>query len=701
MSKKRMRFRLLLAACGLVLLGGCTETPKKPTSRYATLSNREFPKELQFLNDTIFQYTDLAGNEPFPVSGYGIVTHLHGTGGCRVSTPVYAAMLKELSRHDFGGVGSGLPSPEAFLHSKDVAIVRVDGYIPIGARCALDHGPDTVGTEWESSRYTSDARTAFGNDTSNQNGWCTWFDVRVSIPPESDATSLAHGTLYQTDLKVGGANPNDAGAGIVTINAQAQGDIFVNPSYVLDSNDASSAAIFSRKSGVILAGARALADRPLILRLRAPSARMARAIESRIIERFQDMNDDDLRSPSGADSATAKKIANAGGGADGLPADEGVVYVYVPKSYSGNWEHFSGIVRHLYLQGADPKFAATKARELADAAVLPQAPLQDISYCWEGLGKSALFAVEPLMSSTDQNVQYAAARAAAFLGDPAAVPVLLGIANTPGNPFRITAVKTLAELPATPRVDRLCRTLLDSDEAQVRIEAYKLLVKHQDTNSVYTRWVKNGTREKFALDIIPTTGKPMVYASRQGVPRLAVFGNSTQLELPLVFSTMDQRLTISSEPDASTVTIFYRGEELKKPVTVISTPSLAEVVSRLAGDDDAGPTGLRLGYADIVGIVQSMIDQQRVSGLNGQQRLLASFVLQDPPVDVETTPNSRALIRPDNGSRPQNDVPGPNEKPVDDHLLRHSDTGVTGVNGSAKGAIGPAAPSLDATGRPN
>jgi hypothetical protein len=187
----------------------------------------------------------------------------------------------------------------------------------------------------------------------------------------------------------------------------------------------------------------------------------------------------------------------------------------------------------------------------------------------------------------------------------------------------------------------------------------------------------------------------MIYASRQGLPRLAVFGNSTQLELPLIFSAMDQRLTISSEPEGSTVTIFYRGEELKKPITVLSTPSLPEVVARLAGDNDAGVTGLRFGYADIVGIVQTMIDQKRISGVQGQARLLASFVLQDPPMDLEP-PDHKGLFRPDTGARPQTDVPGPNDKPVDNHLLRPGATSAAGT-----GAMGPAAPALDATGRAN
>ncbi len=619
--------RILMLGCTLAFLGGCTEPAPKVTNRYAVLSPREVPP---YLKDSILEYTDLSGNEPFPISGYGLVTHLHGTGGSRVSTPVRAFMIKELAQHDFGGYGSGWASPEEVLASKDVAIARVDASIPPGARAGTD--------------------------------WCTWFDAQVSIPPESEATSLAHGDLYQCDLKINGANPSDPGNGMVAVKGQAAGAVFINPEYALDSTTDTPAARSSRKSGIILAGARVIEDRPLILRLRIPDKRMARSIEQRIIERFQDVVDDDLRPASGADNASSKKVANA--------QDEGIIYVYVPKAYAGNWEHFMGVVRHLYMRGSNPTFAALKSRELADEAVKPGAKLLDISYCWEGLGKPALFALEPLLSSDKPDVQFAAARAAAFLEDPAAVPVLLDIAGTHGNPFRVNAVQTLAELPPTARVDRMCRALLDSDEAMVRIEAYKLLSKHGDP-SIYTRWIKDGKREVFALDQIHGNGPPMIYASRQGLPRIAVFGMDPALELPLIFTAMDTQLTISSDEQGENVTIFYRGTELKKPVTItIPSPSLAQLVANLAGDTEEGMTTLHFGYADVVAILQSLVDQKRVSGLCGNQRLLASFVLQEPAKVLEPI-GSRPLLR-DGGSRPQSDKPGPNDKPVNDHLLRES-----------------------------
>lgn len=466
--------------------------------------------------------------------------------------------------------------------------------------------------------------------------------------------SLAHGDLYETDMKVGGANPVEPGSGTVAVKAQARGSIFINPAYALDDTADSVGAKSSRRSGVVLGGARPLEDRPLYLRLRLPERKMARAMERRINEQFQDVMDKDLPV-----KGTMPFIADA--------QDEGLVKVLVPRAYNENWEHFAGVLKHTYMRGVSAEFSVAKSQQLAEAAVKPDAPLLDISYAWEGLGKPALHAIAPLMSSSNADVQYAAARAAAFIGDPGAMPVLLAIARTKGNPFRVSAVEALGELPASPRVDKLLALLLDSDEATVRIEAYRVLSKHQES-SILTKVVQRGENEKFVLDIVRSAGTPMVYASRQGIPRLAVFGGRVGVDLPVMYSTLNGLLTISSTADGNGVIIFYRGPELRKPVSITSSNDLAEIASRLGGEGSPGNTGLDFSYADVVAILQNLIDQQKVSGICGNQRQLASFVLQEPP-KVEAAIDSAPLLR-DSG-RPQTEPraqanPGAGGQPAPD-----------------------------------
>ncbi len=604
LTAKRLGLTLLAAAA---LLAGCTEPAPKVVAKYPTLPVRQVPP---FLADTIYQYTDMSGVDPYPVSGFGLVANLNGTGGSHAPTAVRDFIVKEMSRNSMGVTGDvDNTDPEQLLNNKSFAIVRVDGFIPPGARAGID--------------------------------WCTWFDVRVTALPGSETTSLAHGDLYTCDLKVDGANPLDPNGEFVEVMAQARGAIFVNPAHIFDTSDSPTSRA-SRRSGVVIGGARVLSDHPLILHLRQPQRRLARAIEHRIIEQFQDVVDDDLRS---------KHVADA--------QDEGVIYVYVPRFYSSDWNHFAGIVKHLYLRGDEPDFAAIQSQKLADAAVEPDAPLADISYAWEGLGKPALHAIEPLMSGDKPDVQYAAVRAAAFLGDPAAVTALVDIAQNASNPFRVPAVQVLGQLPPSPLVASQLRKLLDSDQALVRIEAYKVLTRSDeaeqtDASPIYTHIVKAGDDEKFVLDVVRCGGPPLVYASRQTVPRLAIFGTQTTLNLPIMFLTMGDRFSISSDPTDKSVTIFYRGQELSKPIKMTSSPELAEIAARLGGDGPAGLPHLDFSYSDVVAIVQSMADARQISGVDEGRRQPAAFVLQEPSV-VQEQIDTAPLLR-DEG-RPQKDVP--------------------------------------------
>jgi flagellar basal body P-ring protein FlgI len=597
---------MLLSAVAVMV--SCTEKPAPVVNKYPTLPLREVP---DYLADTILQYTDMSGTEPYPVSGFGLVANLDETGGSHVATTVRDFMIKEIGRHRFETYVGNNMDAEQILNSKRFATVRVDGFIPPGARAGTD--------------------------------WSTWFDVRVSVPPGSDAVSLVRGDLYESDLRVGGANTLDPGTQTVAVLAQAMGPIFINPTYALDDSADTPTARSSRRAGVVLGGARVMDDRPLILRLRAPERRMARSIENRIVEQFQGVVDNDLR---------IKHVASA--------QDEGLIYVYVPRVYTDDWSHFANLLKHLYMRGGSPEYAALKAQQLADAAVKPDAPLDDISFAWEGLGKPAMHALTPLMNSSSPDVQFAAARAAAFIGDPGAVPVLMRIASTPGNSFRVNAVQTLAQLPATPMVDKLLRTLLDSDQALVRIEAYKVLAKHQD-GSVYSRIIKNGDNEKFVLDMVHCNGSPLVYASRQGIPRLAIFGTETEVTIPIMYAAMTDRFSISSNPDNADVTIFYRGTELQKPVKIISGPQLSEIAARLGGDGPPGDDALDFSYADVVALMQSMIDGQKVSRAVAGRRQLAAFVLQEPP-RIQDAIDSAPLLG-DNG-RPQTESSGPTTAPA-------------------------------------
>ena len=242
----------------------------------------------------------------FPATA--LVVNLDSTGDSHAPNLVRQYILDMMIKHKVGSSLTGVKTPaaETMLRDPRVAIVQVDGYLPPGVRKGQP------------------------------------FDVQVSAIPESNTTSLAGGDLLETELRIMGANPNDP-AGAVNVFGRSSGNVFVNPAYALDPKASEDpAARRSLRFGVVMNGARSLEDRSLGLRLRSPSLRLSRYIEDRIDSRFQELKPDII--------AAAQ--------------DEGIVSIYVPYAYAGDWERFAGVVTHLYLDGS-PEFSAHKAKELA------------------------------------------------------------------------------------------------------------------------------------------------------------------------------------------------------------------------------------------------------------------------------------------------------------------------------------------------
>lgn len=588
---------------GMVLAGVLTVScgTQKPPEPQRSVYETKPPKELPvFLRGTILERMDHDNPLPMQVSSYGLVVELKGTGSGAAPTVVRDYIMKEMRRRGFGTMrqpGYELMTPERILDdpARRAAIVRVDGFMPPGIRRGQT------------------------------------FDVVVSALPDSGVTSLAGGLLYRTELKRGGADSRNPG-GVIDIEARAEGAVFINPALSLNPGTEArldSASALSRRQGVILGGGMADRDQPLVLILRAPQRSMNRQIEARIRQHFLD-----------ASVASAK--------------DEAMLLLTVPESFKGDWERFIGVTMHLYLDGSSEVLKA-RAKQLAQESLLPDAPLQNISFAWEGMGEVALPAITPLMSSKyPEDVQFAAARAAAFIGDNSAQTALLRIASTSGHQFQIDAVRTLGALRNTPAVNSLLRQLIESDSALVRVEAYKVLAANR-SNSVFSITLpEERVEERFVLDVVRGTRLPVVYASRTGIPRLAIIGEPARLETPITFTALDNRLSISSREGVPGVTIFYREEGRPRPVQVQSRTDLSEIIGWLGGASSEPDQKINLSYGEIVAVVQALADQGRLR--SSTSTALAAFMLQSGSgVEDEIATAPPLITRP----RPQSEsIPG-------------------------------------------
>src|SRR5207237_1489825 len=232
------RFRCAFArlAAGLIVASlaaaGCSTADKKPkiTSRYLNLGPKS--NVPPYLKGSVFELTELANQIPYPVSAYGLVGQLRGTGSTDAPAAVRQWMLREMVRRGFGDATRGFENmqPGPVLANPDFAIVRVDAVLPPGTRRG-----DRI-------------------------------DAWVSALP-NDTTSLAHGILFETDLKEDGAN---AQAPSVTIDvwAKCSGAILVNPAYALDATAAPTGpAKASLRRGTVPFSGVVQQDRPLVLHI--------------------------------------------------------------------------------------------------------------------------------------------------------------------------------------------------------------------------------------------------------------------------------------------------------------------------------------------------------------------------------------------------------------------------------------------------
>ncbi|MBV8781430.1 MAG: flagellar basal body P-ring protein FlgI, partial [Phycisphaerae bacterium] len=195
---------VVTAVWALAPLSACTNTvPPKPkmVPRYSILPPREnLPP---YFTNTVFEKTETQNLGPLLASNYSLIVNLDGTGDSTAPTPVRQYIIKQMAKRGFGSAllpGYENAEPEEVLKDKRVAIVRVDGLVPVGSRKGQ------------------------------------FFDVQVSALDTGGNTtsSLAHGQLYSVDLSRSGGDPRNPGQEVQVEAVVSDSPVFVNPAYELD-----------------------------------------------------------------------------------------------------------------------------------------------------------------------------------------------------------------------------------------------------------------------------------------------------------------------------------------------------------------------------------------------------------------------------------------------------------------------------------
>jgi hypothetical protein len=537
--------------CVLLVLCGCEGLKEKLTAR------RPLPAESRpapaapvdpVLAGTIGAITYYAEIDPLPVRGFGIVIGLgeNGSSDCPTVIRQYLIDLMTRERDSWGSAELRRRfSPAELIDSPSTAVVEVVGVIPAGA---VAH---------ES------------------------FDLAVRAIPGTSTRSLAGGLLLPCELRMYDVELTEEQLLARRVVARGGGPVFVNPF----AGDSPGSGGYDPRRGYIFSGGTALYTRKIRLVLREPSYPMARRLETRINERFNQ------RPP----------VAEA--------ISRGYLELEMPRAFQGRPEEFLRLLPHLYVEN-HAAFVEARLRELSRLAALKNADLDAISLIWEGVGRTALSQIQALYTDPDPLVRFYAARAGLRLQDATALPVVAQAAASDDHSLALLAVRELGACRYPQVVSRLI-PLLSVSDPELRIAAYEALLGQPQSVIRSTKYplALDPMQLNLVCDVVDASGPPLIYVRRTRVARIAVFGARMPVALPVFYAAPDDSVIINGTEESGVLTVFGMRAGRLTPTLQVA-PRVADLIAALADlprpDETGQIRGLGLPYSQVVHVVATL-----------------------------------------------------------------------------------------------
>jgi len=436
-----------------------------------------------YLRGTVASLGKLRNAGAVPVSGFGLVVGLEGTGHRGAPAYLRQHMLNEMRKQGVGSIKTRdiLPlTPAQMLDSTDTAVVLVEGLIPRGA---------TAGTR---------------------------FDLLVTALPATQTTSLAGGTLYTTDLAIGGADPANRYSHPL---AAGSGPIYMNP---FGSGVQAQDLEGFRRQAIIVAGGRVTTDRKIEIVLNQPSWQRARLVEDRINERFPMLSGD-----------RAHKTANA--------TSNQLIEIEVPRRYADRPDELLALISNFYVNNS-PGFEEMQGRRLYQELLRDPTKAQDVTLAWKALGKTVIPVLREGYQDQRHDVRMAALEAGAYLKDEHASKYLLELAGHDNPAVRAQVAQALVHLPRSMRGGRALKQLLDDEAMNVRVTAYESLSRIGDP-IIERMAVRDEAGIKFIIDRVPSQ-RPLIYVTYHQIPRIVIFDQGLGFDETDVARLWNNRLMI-------------------------------------------------------------------------------------------------------------------------------------------------------------
>lgn len=505
---------------------------KKTASVKSKMDDNEFGSRVE--TPLLSEYISVQGNNLVVLRSVGLVTGLDGTGDNPPPSSLRTALKDEMSRR-------GVKNIEEVLASKNTALVIVTAMLPAMV-------------------------------TKGQH-----FDVRVALPPNSEATSLKGGWLLETRLfeeqviegrgTLKGHNYGTASGAILTeLGAK---------------RDPTQLAAELRR-GSIPGGAVSNTERDLSIVLRADKRgyRNAKRISSAVAARFHDYDRYGRRVPL----AVAKT--------------DTMLELKMHKTYRNNFPRYQQVIRSIAFNEGD--VARRMRMESLERDIMEPSSASQSAVQLEAIGDAGVPFLKRAMASPEFEVQFHAAQALAYLGDPTGVEVLTAaVREQPA--LRVYALAALSVIDDADAVVAL-RSLMSEKELETRYGAFRAL-QELDPNDPSLRVIEYPHR--FKLFLIDSEGEAMVHVNRRRAAEVVLFGADQIVRLPVVL-TAGRNIRIIGDGSAHSVTVSKYSLEASEPEKQVVGTRLADII-KVCGDFGAT-------YPDIV---QMLIEAQQQHNLTG------------------------------------------------------------------------------------
>ena len=531
-------------------------------TKFASLTGREDKPSIDDDDDNDFStkietpllgdYISVTGNNLVVLRGVGLVTGLNGTGGDPPPSHLRKELLDEMTRRE-------IPNPGAILASRNTALVIVTAYLP----AMVQEGQH--------------------------------FDVRVALPPNSEATSLRGGWLLETRLS---EEVNVSGRGNVKGHqyAMAQGAILT----ALGDGGRENAAMLRR--GSIPGGAISNTERNLevILRNEHRGLKTSKQIENAISGRLHHYDQYGQR----------RAMAEA--------KTDMMIELKVHPVYRNNFPRYQQMIRSIAFRESD---VARRIRmERLSKDILQPEMAEKSALQLEAIGHDAIPFLKAALKSPELEVRFHAAQALAYMEDSSGVEVLKEAAGDV-SAFRVYALAALSVVKDANGIMAL-RELLSSDNLETRYGAVRALKENSPSDTAL------GTVEfpgQFILHAIDSTGKPAAHIVRYRAPEVVIFGIHQEIRLPAVMNVGNHIRVLGQAGDNKVIITKYQLNA--EPLRRTASTNLIEIIHAVA---DMGAT-----YPDVAQMLLEAEDQHNLEGELGIDRLPQSGRTFERPTESD------------------------------------------------------------------